>query len=45
MKTFDKFFDHVDVMNAYEENWNEIKDQYKPYYAVIWSDYLQGTLF
>lgn len=44
-KTFDKFWAQVDVLNAYEEEWEEEKDELKPYYKAIWDEYKSGKLF
>ena len=35
-KNFKKFFDEVDVTNAYEEEWNP--KYYKPYYKKVFNE-------
>ena len=40
--SFDKFFNEVDVQNAYEEGWKPTK--YKPYYKKIYLQIREGKL-
>lgn len=37
-KDFESFFGDVDVINAYEEEWNDKKDYYKPIYKTVWEE-------
>jgi hypothetical protein len=41
-KNFKEFFDAVDTMNAYEEEWKPKK--WKPYYEEIYKEYKSGKL-
>ena len=41
---FDDFFAEVDVMNAYEEDWDELKDDLKHHYESVWNEYKNGKL-
>lgn len=37
-KSFDEFWDQVNIQNAYEEEWTEeAKAHYKPYYKSVYS--------
>lgn len=38
--SFEAFFDLVDVVNAYEDEWNEKKEYWRPYYKQVWSELL-----
>lgn len=41
-KTFDKFYDEVDAMMGYEEDWDA--SYWKPYYKAIWDEYQKGKI-
>jgi len=36
--SFDDFFEEVDVINAYEEEWEDSKDVYRPYFETVYSE-------
>jgi len=37
--SFEEFFNHVDVSNAYEEFWEVEKEKWKLYYELVFSEY------
>jgi len=43
IKSFDDFWDEIDTLQAYEEEWEENKDNLKQYYKVIWKKIEAGT--
>lgn len=38
LKTFEKFWNAVDVKNAYEGGWEEVSEQYKPIYEEVYNN-------
>ena len=37
-KTFDEFWDMVDTMNAYEDEWEGVKGEYKSTYQEVYNE-------
>lgn len=38
MKTFEDFWNEIDVINGYEEGWEKKKENYKPYFEAVYKE-------